>query len=104
MPPKKTAKKTASKSKKTRSSDAKTKAKKAPETKEKELIECTHCEGTGRCAAGEPYEKDHHQGVFKEERLISCMECLEAAGKSRKAKRMVNCRFCKGTGKVEKPE
>ena len=105
MPPKKnakTAKKTAASAKKAHTAAAKTK--KAIGSEKKELIVCVHCEGTGKCAAGVPYDKEHHQAIFREERLTSCGDCLEAAGKSRKAKKMVTCRFCKGTGKVEKPE
>lgn len=68
-----------------------------------ELIECDHCEGSGKCAKGTPYDKGHHQGLFADVRLTSCFECLDAAGESRNTKKLIVCRICKGTGKVPKP-
>jgi len=121
MPAKKAAKKTTKKSAKkvakktvgaTKKKAAKSKAKpKATSTKPKttkpkpkpaDLVDCDHCEGTGKCASSKPYDKGYHQGIFKEELLKSCTDCLIAAGKSRNSKKMVNCRFCNGSGKVEK--
>lgn len=102
MPAKKTAKKTIKKAaaKKTKKPDVS--KSKPTKTVKKDLIDCQHCEGTGKCSAGKPFSKDRAQGLFKDEILISCQECLIAAGKSPKSKRMVKCRICKGTGKVEK--
>lgn len=74
------------------------------EVSPKELVDCSHCDATGICAAGNPYDRDRHQGLFRQDLLTSCHECLEAAGKSRKVKKMVSCRFCNGTGKAEKSE
>ncbi|MCD6161124.1 MAG: hypothetical protein J7K40_01775 [candidate division Zixibacteria bacterium] len=102
MPAKKTAKKTTKKAavKKAKKPAA---AKSKPEkTVKKELIDCQHCEGTGKCSAGKPFSKSRAQGVFKDELLVSCPECLIAAGKSPKSKKMVKCRICQGSGKVEK--
>ena len=120
MPAKKKTKKAASKMAKTAKATKKTvkrivkaKTKKVTARKEikevqavrpEELVDCTHCDGTGKCAAGQPYDKMHHQGVFARVRLTSCLECLEAAGEHRNSKKLVDCRFCKGTGKVEKPK
>ncbi len=67
-----------------------------------EPVECSHCEGTGKCGKGQPYDKGHHQGLFADFRLTSCFECLDAAGESRNTKKLVVCRFCLGTGKVSK--
>lgn len=69
----------------------------------KELIECEHCQGIGKCSAGSPFDRGHHQGLFREDILTSCHECLLAAGKALNSKKLVACRFCGGTGKVEKP-
>jgi hypothetical protein len=68
----------------------------------KDLIECEHCDGTGKCAAGQPYDKSHHQGIFGKLILTSCMDCLVASSESHNSKKMVDCRFCRGTGKVAK--
>jgi hypothetical protein len=68
----------------------------------KDLVDCTHCDVTGTCAAGQPYDKAHHKGVFNKMRLTSCQECLVASGESHNSKKLVDCRFCKGTGKVPK--
>jgi len=70
----------------------------------KELVECSHCQGTGKCTAGEIFDKDRHQSLFQEQRLTSCLECLFAAGKARNSKKLVICRICRGTGKVEKTD
>ncbi len=67
-----------------------------------ELVECSHCEGTGKCGKGQPYDKGHHQGLFADFRLTSCFECLDAAGESRNTKKLIVCRICLGTGKVPK--
>mgnify|MGYP000110391872 CR=1 FL=1 len=67
-----------------------------------ELVECSHCEGTGKCAKGHPYDKGRHQGLFADFRLTSCFECLDAAGESRNTKKLIVCRICHGTGKVPK--
>jgi hypothetical protein len=68
----------------------------------KDLIDCSHCDATGTCAAGQPYDKSHHSGVFGKIRLTSCQECLVSSGESHNSKKLVDCRFCKGTGKVPK--
>ena len=65
------------------------------------LKECEHCQGVGKCTAGEPYDKGHHQMFGAKVMLTSCMDCLEAAGEHRNSKKIVQCRVCKGTGKVE---
>ena len=77
-------------------------AKAAAKGKPKDLVDCTHCDATGTCAAGQPYDKSHHQGIFNKVILTSCQECLVAAGESHNSKKLVDCRFCKGTGKVPK--
>jgi hypothetical protein len=74
----------------------------APPIDPKDLVDCGHCDATGKCAAGQPYDKSHHQGIFTKVILTSCQECLIAAGESHNSKKMVDCRFCKGTGKVPK--
>ena len=71
-------------------------------TPKKEMVECPHCLGTGRCTAGDIFDKDRHQGLFQEQLLTSCIECLTAAGKPRNSKKLVVCRICNGTGEVEK--
>jgi hypothetical protein len=71
-------------------------------TEPKEMMECPHCQGVGKCTYGDTYDKDHHQGLFQERMLTSCGDCLEGAGKARNSKKIVACRFCKGTGQVEK--
>jgi hypothetical protein len=65
------------------------------------LKECEHCQGVGKCTAGEPYDKGHHQMFGARIMLTSCFDCLETAGEHRNSKKIVACRFCKGTGKVE---
>ena len=67
-----------------------------------EMVECEHCLGVGKCTTGDVFDKDRHQSIFQEPRLTSCPDCLEAAGKARNSKKIVVCRFCKGTGKVPK--
>ncbi len=63
--------------------------------------ECEHCLGTGKCTAGEPYDKGHHQMFGSKVILTSCMVCLEAAGEHTNSKKLVKCRVCDGSGKVE---
>ena len=63
--------------------------------------ECDHCLGTGKCTAGEPYDKGHHQMFDSKVFLTSCIDCLEAAGEHRNSKKLVKCHFCDGTGKVK---
>jgi hypothetical protein len=65
------------------------------------LKECAHCEGIGKCTEGEPYDKGHHQMFGSKVMLTSCPDCLEASGEHRNSKKIVACRICKGTGKVE---
>lgn len=111
MPAKKSPKKSIKQVKTTKSpKKARTKAPRVvakaetPKPTPKELVDCKHCETTGKCAAGEPYDKGHHQDLFRQVRLTSCVECLEAAGESRNSKKMVVCRVCHGTGKVERTQ
>jgi hypothetical protein len=94
MPAKKAAKKIKVAAKKT--------AEKKPIEKKEEVSQkgCEHCAGTGKCAAGEPYDKGHHQMFGSKVRLTSCAECLEALGEHRNSKKLVACRICRGTGKV----
>jgi hypothetical protein len=68
--------------------------------KEKLGIDCEHCEGTGVCAAGTPYDKSHGQMFGVRLRMTSCVECLLAAGEHRNSKKLVECRICGGDGKV----
>jgi hypothetical protein len=70
----------------------------------KEMVECSHCLGAGKCTAGEVFDKDRHQNLFQEQRLTSCHECLASAGESRNSKKLVPCRICGGTGLVEKSD
>lgn len=73
-----------------------------PELKpEVTLKECEHCRGVGKCTAGEPYDKGHHRMFGAKVMLTSCFDCLEAAGEHRNSKKIVKCRICGGTGKVE---
>jgi hypothetical protein len=65
------------------------------------LKECEHCQGVGKCTAGEPYDKGHHQTFGARVMLTSCFDCLEAAGEHRNSKKIVQCRICGGIGKVE---
>jgi hypothetical protein len=65
------------------------------------MKDCEHCEGIGKCTAGEPYDKGHHQMFGSKVMLTSCMDCLEVAGEHGNSKKIVACRVCKGTGKVE---
>ena len=65
------------------------------------MKECEHCEGIGKCTGGEPYDKGHHQMFGSKVMLTSCMDCLEEAGEHGNSKKIVACRVCKGTGKVE---
>ena len=68
--------------------------------KEKLGIDCEHCEGTGICAAGTPYDKSHGQMFGAKIRMTSCIDCLLAAGEHKNSKKLVNCRICEGDGKV----
>jgi hypothetical protein len=70
------------------------------ETDEIPQEECEHCEGRGKCSAGEPYDPGHHQSFAPKIRLTSCIECLEAAGEHHNSKKLVVCHVCGGTGKV----
>ncbi len=65
------------------------------------LKDCEHCEGIGKCTAGEPYDKGHHQMFGSKVILTSCPDCLESAMEHRNSKKIVACRICHGTGKVE---
>lgn len=71
-----------------------------PVKKEKQGIPCTHCDGTGVCAAGSPYDKSHGQMFGAKVRLTSCQECLAAAGEHSNSKKLVNCRICDGDGEI----
>ncbi len=82
---------------------AKKAAKKPSSRKEEQSVpqkECEHCEGAGKCTAGEPYDPSHHQSMTPKIRLTSCVDCLEAAGEHVNSKKLVVCRICGGTGKV----
>jgi len=88
----------------------KTAAKKPPAKKTKKAVdevreatqrECDHCQGVGKCTAGEPYDKGHHQMFGARVMMTSCVDCLEAAGEHRNSKKLVACRICGGTGKME---
>jgi hypothetical protein len=82
---------------------AKKTSKKVENQKEENAVpqkDCEHCEGTGKCTAGEPYDPSHHQSITPQVRLTSCQDCLEAAGEHRNSKKLVACRICGGTGKV----
>jgi hypothetical protein len=64
------------------------------------MKDCDHCDATGKCAAGQPYDKGYNQMFGSKIRLTSCIECLEAAGEHHNSKKLVTCSFCKGSGKV----
>jgi hypothetical protein len=64
-------------------------------------VECEHCLGAGKCTAGEPYDKGHHQMFGAKLILTSCFDCLEAAGEHRNSKKLVACRVCGGSGMVK---
>lgn len=68
--------------------------------KEKLGINCEHCDATGVCAAGTPYDKSRGQTFGAKIRMTSCTDCLLAAGEHRNSKKLVNCRLCDGDGKV----
>ncbi len=68
--------------------------------KEKLGIDCEHCDATGVCAAGTPYDKSRGQIFGAKIRMTSCVECLLAAGEHRNSKKLVDCRSCDGDGKV----
>jgi hypothetical protein len=65
------------------------------------MKECEHCDGIGKCTAGEPYDKGHHQMFGAKLMLTSCPICLEATGEHTNSKKLVACSFCKGTGQVK---
>jgi hypothetical protein len=65
------------------------------------MKECEHCDGIGKCTAGEPYDKGHHQLFGAKLMLTSCMTCLEASGEHKNSKKLVSCSFCKSTGQVK---
>jgi len=73
---------------------------KKPEKPKKQGIRCEHCDGTGVCAAGSPYDKSHGQMFGAKVRLTSCTECLLVAGEHKNSKKLVDCRFCGGDGEV----
>ena len=86
-----------------KTTDAAPKKAAAPEIIEKKDAaqrECDHCLATGKCTAGEPYDKGHHQMFGSKVILTSCFDCLEAAGEHRNSKKLVKCRICGGTGMV----
>ena len=68
--------------------------------KEKSGIDCEHCDATGICAAGTPYDKSRGQTFGAKIRMTSCTDCLRAAGEHRNSKKLVDCRTCDGDGKV----
>jgi hypothetical protein len=65
------------------------------------MVECEHCLGAGKCTAGEPYDKGHHQMFGAKLILTSCFDCLESAGEHRNSKKLVACRICDGRGMVK---
>jgi hypothetical protein len=98
---KKTVKKVAKEAKKKEiSPEPKPPVKKEPEKQKKLGIPCEHCDGTGVCAAGTPYDKSHGQMFGAKVRLTSCQECLLAAGEHTNSKKLVDCRICSGDGEV----
>lgn len=77
------------------------KAPEPPKPKPPKLgIDCEHCDATGICAAGTPYDRSHGQMFGAKVRMTSCPECLEAAGEHSNSKKLVKCRICDGDGKV----
>ena len=71
-----------------------------PPPKKKLGIDCDHCDATGICAAGTPYDKSRGQTFGAKVRMTSCVECLEEAGEHKNSKKLVKCRLCDGDGKV----
>ena len=71
-----------------------------PPPKKKLGIDCDHCDASGICAAGNPYDRSHGQQFGAKTRMTSCVECLEAAGEHKNSKKLVHCRHCDGDGKV----
>jgi hypothetical protein len=71
-----------------------------PKPKQKLGIDCEHCDATGVCAAGTPYDKSHGQMFGAKVRVTSCIDCLLAAGEHKNSKKLVSCRVCDGDGKV----
>jgi hypothetical protein len=68
--------------------------------KVKKGIPCDHCDATGVCAAGNPYDKTRGQQFGAQVRITSCVECLNEAGEHKNSKKLVNCRFCDGDGEI----
>jgi hypothetical protein len=68
--------------------------------KEKRGIPCAHCDATGVCAAGDPYDKSRRQIFGAKTRLTSCVACLVKAGQHKNSKKLVDCRLCDGDGMV----
>jgi hypothetical protein len=66
-----------------------------------DMVECEHCLGAGKCTAGEPYDKGHHQVFGAKLIMTSCFDCLEATGEHRNSKKLVGCRICSGRGLVK---
>ncbi len=71
-----------------------------PPPKKKLGIDCDHCDATGICAAGTPYDKSRGQTFGAKTRMTSCAECLDIAGEHKNSKKLVKCRLCDGDGKV----
>lgn len=71
-----------------------------PPPKKKLGIDCDHCDATGICAAGNPYDRSRGQTFGAKVRITSCVECLEEAGEHKNSKKLVKCRLCDGDGKI----
>lgn len=68
--------------------------------KPKQGISCDHCDATGVCAAGAPYDKSRGQLFGAKTRLTSCVECLHEAGAHKNSKKLIACRLCDGDGEI----
>jgi len=68
--------------------------------KPKQGIPCDHCDATGVCAAGSPYDKSRGQLFGAKTRITSCVECLHEAGEHKNSKKLVDCRLCDGDGEI----
>ena len=68
--------------------------------KVKKGISCAHCDATGVCAAGDPYDKTRGKIFSAKTRLRSCVECLLANGQHKNSKKLVDCRLCDGDGEI----